>query len=146
MNAVSEISLLGGRVMVRSLPTVEGPPPPGAPRLKRLLLAQGELAHFYDGPEAIQYLAFTEFKVGAVRGNHYHQQKAEGIYVIEGEVRLVVEDIQTKQRESAHLKPGTAAWIPVGIAHALQPLTVGKAVEYSPARFEAADVHRYQLV
>ena len=132
--------------MIRSLPMVQGPPPPEAPRLKRLSLPQGELAHFYDGPEGLQYVAFAELKPGTVRGNHYHMAKAEGIYLLEGEIRLTVEDIETKARESALLKAGSVVSIPVRIAHTMQPLCPGKAIEFSTARFDPADVCRYPLI
>src|SRR3954454_18231893 len=91
---------LGGKVLKRTLPVVPAPSGPDAPILKRLLLAQGELAQFYDADEPIRYLAFIELRSGSVRGNHYHNTKEEWIYLIQGEVMLTLEDLQTQARET----------------------------------------------
>ena len=110
------------------------------------MLPQGELAHFYDGPEGIQYLAFLDLRAGAVRGNHYHKQKHELLYLISGEVLLIVQDLESKDRASLSLQAGDLAIIPTGIAHAIETRQTGHAIEFSPARFDAADVHRFSLI
>jgi mannose-6-phosphate isomerase-like protein (cupin superfamily) len=142
---MQESSYLNGRVLKWSLPVIEGNPPADAPRLKRLALAQGELAHFSDG-EKIDYIAFVELRLGGTRGNHYHQKKEEAVYVIRGEMVLFVQDIQTRERTSLTLQAGDLAVVPIRIAHAYQTTQPGDAVEFSKARFDAADVHRYPLV
>jgi mannose-6-phosphate isomerase-like protein (cupin superfamily) len=143
---LSQASFLAGKVLKLTLPLVSTPPSPEAPRLKRLVLPQGELAHFYDGPEGIQYLAFLDLQAGAVRGNHYHKLKHELLYLISGEVLLVVQDLETKDQASLSLQAGDLAIIPAGIAHAIQTRHSGHAIEFSPARFDAADVHRFALI
>jgi mannose-6-phosphate isomerase-like protein (cupin superfamily) len=137
---------LGGKVLKRTLPLISAPPSPDAPRLKRLALPQGELAHFYDGPDGIQYLAFLDLRAGAVRGNHYHHHKHEFFYLISGEVDLVVQDLQSNEKASLTLHAGDLTVIPTGIAHAIQTRQAGHAIEFSPARFDAADVHRFPLI
>ena len=97
---MTELTFLGGRVIKRSLPVVRPPFNPDAPALKRLLLPQGELAQFYDGEEPMRYLAYIELQAGAVRGNHYHKIKEEWIYMIRGEAGLVIEDVESKTRET----------------------------------------------
>jgi uncharacterized cupin superfamily protein len=143
--AMNEVSFLAGKVIKRSLPVIQGHPPADAPRLKRLALPQGELAHFSDG-EKIDYIAFVELQPGATRGNHYHRLKEEVVYVIRGEMVLFVEDTQTRARASLTLQAGDLAVVPTGIAHAYQTTRSGDAVEFSRARFDAADVHRFPLV
>ena len=142
---MSETTFLAGKVVHHSLPQVPAPPPPGAPHLKRLMLAQGELAQFHDADEGMRYLAFIELRAGTVRGNHYHKIKAELIYVIQGELDLVVEDINSKQRETIPMRTGDLAFIQTGIAHALRVLVAGAALECSPSRFDPADIYRYPL-
>ena len=40
----------------------------------------------------------SKSKPGTVRGNHYHQNKSEWFYVIQGHCELVIEDIKTKKK------------------------------------------------
>jgi mannose-6-phosphate isomerase-like protein (cupin superfamily) len=117
-----------------------------APTVKRLLLPQGELAQFYDANEGMRYIAIIELLAGTVRGNHYHKVKEEWLYLMQGEVLLIVQDMDSKARESVPLRAGDLVVIPTDIAHALQVVTPGQAVEFSPARFDHLDIHRVQLV
>lgn len=55
---------------------------------------------------------------GVVRGNHYHTHKSEWFYVIQGTCEIIVEDMNTKKRETVtirsedenifHMEPGKA--------------------------------------
>ncbi len=139
-------SFLGGAVRKWALPVIQGAPGPNAPRCKRLMLGQGELAHFYDGEEGIRYVAVLELRAGAVRGNHYHQFKDEWVYLSQGAMLLVCEDRQTRERHSLKLQTGDVAVIRKGIAHAYPTLEPGHAVECSPTRFDAADLYPYPLI
>jgi quercetin dioxygenase-like cupin family protein len=140
-----ESTFLAGKVVKKSLPSYHGPAGPDAPRLKRLLLRQGELAQFYDSEEGIRYMAMIELNPGSPRGNHYHKVKEEFVYVIEGKVELVAEDIATKEHAAVLLEPGDWVVIPTAIAHALRPMEKGKAIEFSKVRFALADVYPYPL-
>ncbi len=144
--SITDISLLEGQVRKASLPVVKGAPGPDAPRCKRLLLGQGELAHFYDGDEGARYVAVLELRASAVRGNHYHLSKQEWVYIIEGAMLLFVEDRQTRERHRLKLEAGDVAVINPGVVHAYQTLEPGRAVECSPTRFDATDVYPYPLV
>ena len=143
---MNESNFLNDRVIKRTLTVINGRPAADAPRLKRLLLAQGELAQVYDDPEGIRYLAFVELRKDAIRGNHYHQVKDEAIYVIQGEILLVVEDIATRERASFPLMTGDLAVIPVRIAHGFRTIQAGQAVEWSTNRFDPGDICQYQLI
>lgn len=140
-----ERTFLSGKVVKRTLPVLEAAAAPGAP-VKRLLLPQGELAQFFDGDPPIRYIAAVELRVGRVRGNHYHQVKEEWFYTVHGELILLVEDIASAARASVLLQAGDLAVIHTGIAHAWQPVSPGQAIEFSPARFDPADIHQYRLV
>ena len=143
---MSQIKLLNGKVVVRSLPVLELPLAANAPTVKRLMLAQGELAQFYDADNGMRYLAFIELRSGTVRGNHYHKVKEEWLYVMRGEVVLVIEEIQSRTRESYSMKTGDLAIISTAIAHTLQVVSAGEAIECSSARFDPADIYKYHLV
>jgi mannose-6-phosphate isomerase-like protein (cupin superfamily) len=133
---------LGGRVRKLSLPRLETPAPAYGPPLKRLALPQGELAQIHDSDQGMRYLAVIEFRPGGVRGNHYHKHKEEWVYLIEGEVGLTVEDMRTRTRESLVLVAGDLVRIGLEVAHAFQTLEPGRAIEFSPSRFDAEDTHR----
>ena len=140
-----EPTFLNGKVLKRSLPTLQLPLGSDAPALKRLLLPQGELAQFYDADEGIRYLAFIELLAGQVRGNHYHKVKEELVYVMRGEVLLSVADVDSQARASVTLRTGDLAVIRTRIAHAYRTVEAGQAIEFSVARFDPADIHRFPL-
>ncbi len=132
-------SLLAGRVEKRSLPAVAAPPPPDAPELRRLQLRQGELAHFWNGQEPIRYIAYLELRPGTTRGGHFHHRKRELVYVIAGEISLVVEDPTTRNRETLVLRGGDLGLIDAGIAHLYRVTGAGQAIEFSSSPFDPAD-------
>ena len=140
-----ETTLLNGKVFKQSLPALQLPLGPDAPILKRLLLPQGELAQIYDAEEGIRYMAFIELLAGQVRGNHYHKVKEELVYVMRGEVSLSVVDIDSQARASVALRTGDLAVIRTGIAHAYRTVEAGQAIEFSVARFDPADIHRFPV-
>ncbi|NJN06178.1 MAG: cupin domain-containing protein [Rhodobacteraceae bacterium] len=142
---MNETTHLGGKVVKRSLPVFDAPTGPDAPLLKRLLLPQGELAQFFDSDEAIHYMAMIELRAGGVRGNHFHHRKEEWAYIIEGEALLVVENATTKHRDTITLGAGEVVRIAPGVAHAYRTVQAGRALEFSPARFDPADTIRYPL-
>jgi quercetin dioxygenase-like cupin family protein len=143
---MTETALLGGKVTKYTLPLVQPSSTPDARILKRLMLPQGELAQFYDGDEGIRYIAQIELQAGSVRGNHYHKVKQEWVYMMSGEVTLVVEDLESKARETALLLAGDLAFIQIGVVHALQVTKSGQAIEFSTSRFNPADIYRHKLV
>jgi hypothetical protein len=142
---MAESEYLAGKVVKWSLPVIPGRPGPEAPMLKRLVLPQGELAQVYDAEDGIRYLAVIETRLGGVRGNHYHKVKEERIYVLQGELLVLVADIQTNARASVPLQTGDLLLIQTGIAHLLQPVLPGKAIEFSTARFNPADSFPFNL-
>lgn len=137
---------LGGKVVKRALPVITPPAGAGTPVCKRLLLPQGELAHFYDGEEGFRYAAVIELRPGTLRGNHYHQQKQETVYLISGEMNLALEEVATGTRETIKLAPGDLVTIPAGVAHAMQPTAPGYAVEISPVRFQPEDTFKRSVL
>ena len=142
---MAETDYLAGKVVKWSLPLISGRPGPEAPALKRLLLPQGELAQIHDSDEGIRYLAVLETRAGGVRGNHYHKVKVEWVYVTQGKLLVRVQDIQTNERASVPLQTGDMLLIQTGIAHMLQTIELGQAIEFSETRFNAADIFPFHL-
>jgi quercetin dioxygenase-like cupin family protein len=140
-----ESTFLGGKVLKRTLPVIQGVPSGETVRVKRLLLPQGELAQVFDGPEGMQYLALVELRAGATRGNHYHKVKQEWLYIFQGEVVLTVAELDSPAREQIPLRAGDLAFIPAGTAHAIRTVHPGQALEFAVARFDAADVYPFRL-
>jgi oxalate decarboxylase/phosphoglucose isomerase-like protein (cupin superfamily) len=93
----------------------------------------------------VRYLAFIELLPGTVRGNHYHKVKEEWVYMISGEATLIVEHIETRERAAVPLRKGDLAVIATEVAHAIKVHGEGQAVEFSAARFDALDIHKYPL-
>src|ERR1051326_7296384 len=145
-STMTEITLLGGKVKKQAVPIVQPSSIPDSLTLKRLMLPQGELTQFYDGDEGIRYIAQIELQAGSIRGNHYHKIKKEWVYMMSGEVTLIVEDLESEARESVQLNAGDLAFIQTGVIHALQVIKSGQAIEFSTARFDSADIYRHKLV
>jgi mannose-6-phosphate isomerase-like protein (cupin superfamily) len=114
--------------------------------MKRLLLPQGELAQICGGEDEIHYIAYAELQARGTRGNHYHEFKKESLYIISGEILLWVQDIDSNVRDSIPLRAGELAVIGTRVAHALQIVTPGHAIEYSPEKFDPADVYPFRLI
>jgi quercetin dioxygenase-like cupin family protein len=142
---MAETKYLAGKVVKWPLPLITSRPGPEAPALKRLLLPQGELAQIHDSDEGIRYLVVLETRAGSVRGNHYHKVKVEWIYVTQGKLLVRLQDIQTNERASVPLQTGDMLLIQTGIAHMLQTIEPGQAIEFSKTRFDAADIFPFHL-
>jgi|WetSurMetagenome_2_1015567.scaffolds.fasta_scaffold05996_4 UDP-2-acetamido-2,6-beta-L-arabino-hexul-4-ose reductase len=49
--------------------------------------------------EDIKHIHFSTSKPNAVRGKHYHKRKFEWFCVVKGVAKLILEDINTKERQ-----------------------------------------------
>lgn len=143
---MNEKTYLGGRVAVVTLPEFQGVPPGGGPSLKRLRLPQGAIAQIHQGGEGMRYIAWVEFRSGGVRGNHVHARKREHIYLVAGEVEVLLEDTAGGGRETVRLSGGDSIFIPPGIAHAVRTVVPGHGIEFSPEPLMADDTQAYPVV
>lgn len=142
---MSDVNLFSGRLVKRSLPCLTPGLGGELPPLKRLALAQGELAQFHDADPGIHYIAALELVEASVRGNHYHTRKEEHVYLMRGSMELIVEDPGSRERAEVRMEPGDLTVIQPGLAHAFRILHPGVAIEFSPTRFDPADIHPHQL-
>jgi mannose-6-phosphate isomerase-like protein (cupin superfamily) len=143
---MSEASLFSGRLLLRALPSLTPGGGSELPVLKRLLLPQGELAQFHNGAPPIHYIAALELRTGGVRGNHFHLKKIEHMYVTRGKLEVVAQDMDTREQGQLVVHAGDLMIIQPGVAHAFRTLQGGVAIEFSPTRFDPADIHRHLLI
>lgn len=113
--------------------------------MKRLALAQGELAQFHDADFPVRYIASIELRPGLPRGNHYHRVKREFIYLVQGEIVLRLEDVATRESWEFRLRAGDLAFVDAEIAHVLEPVMAGLGIEFSEEAFDAADTVRHEV-
>ena len=63
---------------------------------------------------------FIKSKSGVLRGGHYHKRNDEAFYVISGEFRLLLEDMQSNVKENYLMTPGVFFKIKKGIKHSFE--------------------------
>jgi quercetin dioxygenase-like cupin family protein len=142
---MNESRYLSGKVTKSSLPTLLNANGPDVPNLKRLLLPQGELAQVHNSEDPIRYLAVFELREGGVRGNHYHHHKRESVYLIEGEITLLLQDLASGERAAVTVTAGDLVFISPGIAHALRTVHPGRGLEFAPDPLDPSDSFRHVL-
>ena len=132
------------RVIVESLP-IGGPD--AAER--RIFSDKGEMAQIINRPDAairqIVYWDIDSARTGVDRGHHYHRKKTDRLYVISGEVELLLEDPQTGAQERVILRAGDRVQILPGIAHAVRSLIKSQVIEYSPDPYDPADTYPHRV-
>lgn len=64
-----------------------------------------------------QIYLLTFDKAGVVRGNHYHHHSAEVFCLISGEVEIICESVDTKERVSKRLKTEDHQFIKIYVGH-----------------------------
>src|SRR5688572_15759297 len=123
-------SFFGGRVTVKTLLVTDQPAT--RPELcARISSPRGELAVLTEGAIPIRHLAYVELRPAMLRGNHYHQLRNEYLYLIAGEVTLHLGDLPTGETASHQMRAGDLAYISPGVAHTLNPISAGHAIEYA---------------
>ncbi|GLY95361.1 hypothetical protein [Actinoplanes sp. NBRC 103695] len=106
--------------------------------------SMGEIAQIVNG-DAFRFLAFIEFAMidGGYRGNHYHLNKIENLYVISGRLKAFYHDLDTDETASMELKAGDLVKILPRCAHVYFPLEHSQAVEFGEEPFDPSDTIRY---
>ncbi|MEK7602519.1 MAG: cupin domain-containing protein [Patescibacteria group bacterium] len=77
-----------------------------------------------------------KFNAGATFSDHYHIEKEETWYVLEGEFELRHYDLTNADRFVTKLNPGDVAHIPPSTPHQLIALTEGTIIEISTTHDE----------
>jgi dTDP-4-dehydrorhamnose 3,5-epimerase len=95
---------------------------------------------------------FVTFKKkGTIRGNHYHKRWHEWFGIIEGKVKVIIEDVRTKKREEIILSAKKDKYVRIetgpNIAHAILSLTNNATLlSYADGEWSSTDTHYYKLV
>jgi len=133
-----------GRVLIEPLP-IGGPD--AAER--RIFSDKGEMAQIINRRDVsirqIVYWDLDSARTGVDRGHHYHRQKTDRMYVISGEVELLLEDPQTGGQDMVILRAGERVQILPGVAHAVRSRIKSQVLEYSPDPYDPADTYPYRI-
>ncbi len=91
--------------------------------------------------EEIRHLAFFELKKGYFRGSHFHKQKEEVFYVVNGMIRAVFQDMATLHKEEYTLVKGDRIRVGTDCGHIFYGVEDALVVEYSPQVYDKADTY-----
>jgi dTDP-4-dehydrorhamnose 3,5-epimerase-like enzyme len=96
---------------------------------------------FNDGkwPE-VNYL---ESRANIVRGGHYHQRTEEMVFIIEGQVEVIIENINTRAKHTCVLGKGETLIIEPLESHTFRTLTYCRWLNFLSHPYDHAkpDVH-----
>jgi quercetin dioxygenase-like cupin family protein len=96
--------------------------------------------------EAYRHLVYWDLdQTGQERGHHYHQRKTENVYILSGEMDLLVEDLESGSKETILVQAGDRLTIRPHLAHAYRSRKYSQVLEYSPETYDAADTVPYKL-
>jgi len=88
---------------------------------------RGSIFDFVE--EKVGHIGMVTFNKGVTRGNHYHKKSVQYSYVLEGKIKLIVSDVNGKNRKEIMLTEGMLTTIPVGIVHTYTALTKAKMLD-----------------
>jgi len=78
---------------------------------------RGTITNVFEGP--LEHVALIHSKQGSIRGNHYHKQDIQYIYLVAGEFESHSCDIRNpKEKQVLQVKPGDLVATPPLTAHA----------------------------
>jgi mannose-6-phosphate isomerase-like protein (cupin superfamily) len=99
--------MLGTKVIVEELPTSGEDH-----EERRLFNTRGEMAQILNREvETFKHLVYWDLdtpKSGEERGHHYHERETEHFYIITGEAEILLEDLETSQKQTLHVKARSA--------------------------------------
>jgi mannose-6-phosphate isomerase-like protein (cupin superfamily) len=141
--------VLGSGVRFLNLPRLDKPPIPDMGG--RLETDGGELARIING-STIRFVAYIEFdpERKTLRGNHFHSNKTEIIYLSSGSVQVTYLRVDSQagrpsKTETVLHSTGDLIVIPAGVAHAYLPKQLSHGLELSHTKYAAGDTHEYIL-
>jgi mannose-6-phosphate isomerase-like protein (cupin superfamily) len=117
---------------------------------RRIFSEKGEMAQILNrADEAFKQLVYWELdstKPDQERGHHCHERRIERIYVLTGELELLLKDIESSDSEKVIIKAGNRVTISPRIAHAYRSLMYSQVLEYSPEPYDSTDTYPYKVV
>jgi len=117
---------------------------------RRIFSEKGEMAQILnradEGFKQLVYWELDSTKPDQERGHHCHERRIERIYVLTGELELLLKDIESSDSEKVIIKAGNRVTISPRIAHAYRSLMYSQVLEYSPEPYNPIDTHPYKVV
>ncbi len=106
---------------------------------------RGRITHICAGPSWCEVNRFSSV-AGAVRGNHYHKQTHELIFILEGRVRFDLLDVRSGERRRCEVGPDEGLWIEPYEHHTLTVLEDTHWIAMLSRVFDdsAPDLHRLE--
>jgi len=82
---------------------------------------------------------------GLELGHHYHARTNELFHVLEGQMRIKFEDINTKQRMEYVVTPGQNVTVPLYVAHLVLPTPNAVFLGEVHPEFDREDLNPYKI-
>ncbi|AVV41290.1 cupin domain-containing protein [Streptomyces sp. ID05-04B] len=112
----------------------------------RLSSPAGDLVRFANG-DTYRFAAYWDcLPGGPCRGNHYHLDKTEVMFVISGELRAAYYDLDTGQRFDTVLVAGDLVTVHPRLVHSYMALSPTQVVEVASHAYSPSDTHPYVLL
>jgi len=99
-----------------------------------------------------QQLNINTINLGEVSGNHYHKFKQEGILIVNGKARVLIENPETKEKYETLADAGYHFTLVSGIAHAIMTATENPLILIEATNMgfdkdnEQKDIYLYKLI
>lgn len=133
---------MADKVSVQHLPVMQPPLPSTGGRFSS---PAGEMAQVING-EAMRLVTYIEFRAdGKPRGNHFHREKVEIIYIIRGRLKAIYIDLDANQRQEVELKTGDLVRVQPNCAHVYIAEEYTQALELNAVPYDPADTVPYQI-
>ena len=115
---------------------------------RRIFSSKGEMAQILNrANEAFRHLVYWDLdKAGGERGHHYHKRKTENVYILAGEMDLLLEDLENCIKETVLVQAGDRLTISPNLAHAYKAHKYSQVLEYSPETYDPADTVPYKIM
>jgi len=87
----------------------------------------------------MNYIAMVNFVVGKEpRGNHYHTNKVEYLYICKGKVEVYLKNRMdnSEKVDIVEANEGSLIFIEPEISHAVKAVESGFGIEFSPTKFD----------
>lgn len=114
-----------------------------------VFLKESELHNAKKKFGQIYFVTFN--KKGVVRGNHYHKKWHEWFGIVEGKVKVIIEDVRTKKSSQITLSAEKDRYMRIEtgpyIAHAIISLTkYASLLSYADTEWNDKDTHHYKII
>jgi dTDP-4-dehydrorhamnose 3,5-epimerase-like enzyme len=114
---------------------------------RRIFSSKGEMAQILNrNHEAYRHLVYWDLdKTGQERGHHYHQRKTENVYILTGEMDLLLEDLESGLKEKILVQAGNRLTLSPHLAHAYRSRKYSQVLEYASETYDPADTVPYKI-